>query len=277
MIGSMADELVQDMLALATHLAKEAAAIALPRLGHTSVTWKADSSPVTDVDHAVQAHIVNAIAEAYPDHAVCAEETLREPHAHPNRANARYCWVIDPLDGTRNYASGLPCFATSIAVLDRSRPVVAVVLEHNVHYLYTAVLGGGATLDGQPIHVKEGPAGADILVGTPSSKDKLAVAVVCNWAATPGLICRNLGSTALHLAMVASGALNGVFGRRSKIWDIAAGVLLVTEAGGRITDPFGADRLPFDLEADPNDDLPFLAAAPKVHERLLSSIQAVAP
>jgi fructose-1,6-bisphosphatase/inositol monophosphatase family enzyme len=122
-----------------------------------------------------------------------------------------------------------------------------------------------------------GHPGGDLLVGIPSSKDRLTVSVLREWAAQPGMVCRNMGSTALHLAMVASGALGAAFCKQCKIWDIAAGVLLVTEAGGRCTNVDGTDRLPFDLAADPNQDLPILAAAPKTHERLIRSIQGVSP
>ena len=87
------------------------------------------------------------------------------------------------------------------------------------------------------------------------------------------IICRNLGSSALHLALVASGALAAAFCKRSKIWDVAAGALLVVEAGGRITDVTGSDLVRFDLSAEPHADMPFLAAARGTHERLLPSIQ----
>ena len=108
------------------------------------------------------------------------------------------------------------------------------------------------------------------LYGPPTS-------VLQSWAATEGFVCRNLGSTALHLAMVASGVLAGAFAKRSKIWDIAAGWLLVSEAGGRITDIRGQDQLPFALDADPNRDLPFLAAPPEMHKYLLETVRAVVP
>ena len=264
------------MLALATRSAKEAAAISLASFGDAPATRKADTTVVTETDHAIQARILAAIAEAYPEHAVLAEERVPYPQAHAAIAKARYCWVVDPLDGTRNYAAGFPVFSTSIAVLNRGRPVVAVVYEHQLDCLYTALAGEGATLNDQPIHVRETYADLDMLVAIPTSKDPLAVAVACNWAATPGLVCRNVGSTALHLAMVASGALSAVFSKRSKIWDVAAGALLVIEAGGRITDHLGGERLPFDLTARPDADLPFLAAAPYAHERLLGPIRKAA-
>lgn len=268
----MSTPAIKDMLDLGVRLATESTSIALSRFGHTTSTFKADDSVVTEADHMVQDHILKAIAGAYPDHAVCAEEILSLPHQFPGRTDAQYCWVIDPIDGTRNYASGLPCFSTSIGVLDRGRPVAGVVYEHNIRLLFTAGLGMGAHRNGMKIHVEEVPIGCDVLLGIPSSKDRMSVDILRDWVAEPGLICRNFGSTALHLAYVASGALGAVFCKRAKIWDIAAGLLIVTEAGGRITDAQGADRTSFDLNLDSNEDLPFLAAAPRVHDRLLAPI-----
>lgn len=279
MIAPMSDALVEDILELAKRLADEASSIALSRAARihpSQIKRKADKSVVTETDHAIQAHILNAIADTYPDHGVCAEEALARPEAHPQAAQAQYCWVVDPLDGTRNYTTTFPCFSTSIAVLHEGRPIVGVVREHNLGHVYTAVVGSGATLNDTPLRIVDLPADSDILVGIPTSKDALSVSVLRSWVATRGLIFRNLGSTAFHLGLVASGALTATFCRRAKIWDVAAGALLVTEAGGCVTDLRGADLAPFDLGADPNADLPFLAAAPKTHERLLASIQAIA-
>ena len=272
----MTEKLAPDMLTLATSLAKEAARISLAGFGRASTRRKPDTTVVTETDHAIQARILDAVSQAYPDHAVLAEETVRYPRAHADVTKARYCWVVDPLDGTRNYAAGIPCFSTSIAVLDRGRPVVGVIYEHHVEHLYTAVHGEGAALNGRAICIGEPNPDVDMLVAVPTSKDQLSVAVVCHWAATPEFVCRSLGSTALHLALVASGALSAAFCKRSKIWDLAAGALIVVEAGGRITDQFGRDRLPFDLAADPEEDLPFLAAAPYAHKELLDSIRTAA-
>jgi len=269
----MERRILQEMLNLAKQLACAAGDISLPRTGRELVEYKPDNSPVTEVDRSVQAHIVGAVCERFPDHGVLAEETIPSPASRCDPASARYCWVIDPLDGTRNYISGFPCFTTSLAVLDQGRPVVGVVFEHNLGSVYTAVAGQGAWLNDNPIHVEEVPNDSDMLVAIPSSKDQLTVNVIRNWVATPGIICRNLGATTLHLALVASGALAAAFCKRSKIWDVAAGALLVTEAGGRITDPVNGNPLSFDLTADPDTDLPFLAAAPQTHQRLLGTIQ----
>ena len=268
----MRDVATTDLLRLAERLATEATDIALDRLGTSPVARKQDDSVVTDVDHDIQAHILSAIATTFPDHAVCAEETLRAPAEHADITSARFCWVIDPLDGTRNYVSSFPCFATSIAVLDRGIPVAAVIVEHNLRRLFAASAGNGTTMNNQPIRVQAPPAQSDMIVATPSSKDELTVRVVQNWASTRGLILRNLGATTFHLALVACGALAGAFAKRAKLWDVAAGALLVTEAGGRITGADGSELLPFDLSGDPDADVPFLAAAPQAYERLLESI-----
>ena len=272
MIELMQDSLNYELLALAKRLATEATSLARSPSERVEIRRKPDTSVVTDVDYAIQARILEAIAETYPDHAVRAEESVLDPTAHAQPGSARYCWVVDPLDGTRNYASGFPFFATSIAVLDQGRPVVGVVHEHNLGFCYAAVLGQGATLNDRPIHVHEPPADDDWLVAIPSSKDSFTVEVINAWVSTRGFVCRNVGSAAVHLAMVASGALTGAFAKQCKLWDIAAGLLLITEAGGRITDPDGDELLPFRLDGDPEADVPFLAATPDSHRHLLTTI-----
>lgn len=256
------------MLELASRLASQAAAIALPRVRERPTQRKADSTDVTDVDRDVQAFVLTEIARQYPDHAVIAEETSADGSSRRGAGNARYCWVVDPLDGTRNFIVGFPCFSTSIAVLDGSRPVASAICEHNLGRLYTARLGGGAFVDGKPAAAYEPPPHEDWLVGGPANKDAISVRVLQHLVATRGLIYRNLGSSAAHLAWVASGALTAAFARKCKIWDIAAGILLVREAGGVVTGLSG-EELRLDLAAPPELDIPFLAGHPRSHARLL--------
>ncbi|MCH7884396.1 MAG: hypothetical protein IIC01_04015 [Planctomycetes bacterium] len=272
-IDLMRNHLAEEMLNLAVQLAKEAAELSLPRMGRTASRRKPDQSVVTETDDLIQSRMVDQVTRRYPEHAIIAEETHAKSIELPLPTAAQYCWVIDPLDGTRNFVAGFPCFATSIAVLDRGQPIVAVVFEHNLGHLYSATAGAGAQFQGRPIQVREPPGSRDILLGVPSSKDSLTQCVTRSWHATNGFVLRNMGSAAMHLAMVASGALSGAFCKRCKIWDIAAGALLVIEAGGRFSDPFGASRLPFRLDAEPDEDLPTLAAAPVVHGQLLDSIK----
>jgi len=271
----MAEESLADMLALARRLGIEAIEITRPHVGRITPSHKPDQSVVTEADHAVQREIVAAVSERYPEHAFLTEETLESPGAYPDRASARYCWVIDPIDGTRNFVAGFACFATSIAVLDRGVPVVAAIVEHNLGHVYAATVGGGATLNDRRLQMVEPDPSQDMMVGVPSSKDALTRAVVAMWQGTPRLIPRNLGASAVHLGMVASGALGAMFCKKCRIWDIAAGVLLVTEAGGRVTLPSGAPRVPLPVTTDAATDTPVLAAAPEAHKRLLTGLRAL--
>lgn len=263
----------QEFLDIAKRLSLEAAEMSLSKLGAASVSRKSDNSYVTEVDHAIQSHIVTAITNAYPDHKIIAEESMESDVASNQQSDSSFCWVIDPLDGTRNYVNGFPCFSTSIGLLEKGHPIVGVVTEHNLKRVYSAIAGGGAFVDGKPMRVVDPNADEDLLVGVPSTKDELTKKVWGAWMTMRHMIMRNLGSLAIHLALVADGSLSAVFCKRCKIWDIAAGILLIREAGGVFTDPFGKDYLPFDTAADPNTDMPLLTAGPDVHKRLLESIQ----
>jgi len=261
------------MLTLAVRLARKAADISLSRIDSAKPSYKLDESVVTTTDHEIQAMIVRAIRDYFPEHAICAEETAPGPGACIAPPGARFCWVIDPLDGTRNYVAGVPCFATSIAVVDEGIPVVGVIFEHNTNQMFTAMCGGTARSNDRDIHVHERGLGGDHLLGTPSSKDELALRVSRAWHATPGFVCRNLGSTAFEMGLIGSGAMSGMLGCRTKIWDIAAGALIIAQAGGSITDPQGAPLLPFRMNADPQQNIPFLAASAAMHPVLLDSIR----
>jgi myo-inositol-1(or 4)-monophosphatase len=263
------------MLALAARLAREAAEISLARIEQATASRKYDKSIVTTTDYEIQSLIVRTIGGAYPDHAICGEETAPTAEARVAPSGIRFCWVIDPLDGTRNYVAKLPCFATSIAVLDDGVPIVGVVYEHNTRQLFAAIAGAGATLNGRVIRVNELGAESDHLLGLPSSKDEMALRVGRVWHATRGYICRNLGSTAFEMGLIARGAITGMLGRRVKIWDIAAGALIIGEAGGVFTSPAGEPLIPFRMDADPQQSIPFLAASTRMHGVLLESIRSV--
>jgi myo-inositol-1(or 4)-monophosphatase len=273
----MNDVTREELLTFAKRLAQQAATVSLVGPDQASAKRKADDSLVTETDHRIQALILNAIAQAYPAHAVAAEETVSAPHRHAGRSNARYWWVVDPLDGTRNYVAQIPCFSTSIAVMDQGRPIVGVVVEHNSGWIWTATQGGGVRLNGRPVRASETPPETDRIVGFTSSKSGPAVGIMRDWLARRGLINRNMGSTALHLAMVASGAFDAALLFKCKLWDMAAGYLMVREAGARITDLTGRDPMPFPADADPGADIPSLAARQDMHASLLASIAETLP
>ncbi len=273
----MKDNSPATLLEFTRSLAGLAIPIAQRPVDRTSLARKADSSTVTSTDREIQRVLVQRIRETYPDHAIIAEEEREDGsdnHAAPSPTDAQFCWVLDPLDGTRNYAAGIPCYSISLAVLDRGNPVAAVIAEPNVNHLYAAADPSGCTLNESPSAARDPDPDYAALVGFTSNRDSQSVAIFTQWIRGKGIVLRNFGSTALQLALVASGGLNASFSRKCKIWDIAAGVLLVRNAGGVVTTANGEPMLPFDLSLDPDANLPILAAAPQTHARLLEMVLA---
>lgn len=193
---------------------------------------------VTKIDRELEAMIVGFLQERFPEHSVLAEEGGAQQGA------GDYCWVVDPLDGTNNFAHGLPWSSISIAAMRGDEPVVGVVLEPLRNDMFSARKGRGAYLNGERIAVAEETALADVLVATGfpfRHKDRLQEylrALERVFRHIQGI--RRMGSAALDLAGVACGRFGGYFELGLSRWDIAAGVLLVREAGGVVTG-FGAD------------------------------------
>jgi myo-inositol-1(or 4)-monophosphatase len=225
------------LLDLAMRLAREAGAIQRSRYrsGFRIDTKSQPIDLVTEVDHACEAHIVEALAAERPDDAVLAEEGRGE-----NRAEARFRWVIDPLDGTTNYAHGYPHFAVSIGVEERDEPLLGVVYDPLMDELYHAVMGSGAFRNGERLRVSGETQLDRSLVATGFSYDK-AVSEDDNLAEVRVALkavrdLRRGGSAALDLCYVAAGRLDGYWEHKLQRWDVAAGGVIVREAGGRVTD-----------------------------------------
>ena len=229
---------------------------------------KPDLSPVTEVDLLAQQIIVEHIEHEFPEHHIIAEEEITSEH---RARSCEYCWVVDPLDGTRNFAHGLPVFCVAIALLKAGRPIVAVIHDPNLRNTYTAVRGGGAFLDGRRLATSDCSWAQGPLLGIPTPRrGPLPRAVREDWPRRA--ILRHLGSTCLNLAFTASGALDASFGQEVKLWDIASGALLVTEAGGVVTTPEGEDLFPVDPGAYRAEDLAFLAGGAGLHPKLVESL-----
>ena len=272
MIRDMNDSWLAKAEERALELVHEAGQLALQATGPGPLQLKPDASVVTEVDLAVQRLVTQRLAAAYPDHAQIAEEHLPDAPDLPGPADARYCWVLDPIDGTRNFSLGYPCYATSLALLDDGAPVLGVVREHNLGWQAVAQRGAGVTVQGIPAQVRDLQAGLDWLLGIPSGKDDVSLGVIRTWMTMRDVALRNTGSSAMNMALVAAGGLQGTFAQRCKIWDVAAGVLLVLEAGGQV---WVAGQLPFerfDLTRDPQADLPCLAGSPQAFARLLPAV-----
>jgi myo-inositol-1(or 4)-monophosphatase len=200
---------------------------------------------VTNIDLAVEQTFRALIAERFPDHQVLAEEMGGAPGIP-----AGPCWVFDPIDGTTNYAHGIPIFCASLALEIDGRAEVAAVFDPNRQELFTAERGGGAFLNGRPLHVSSAAALVDAVVvtGFPYDVHRRVDEIVGLFAAFVGQAraVRRLGSAAIDLCYVAAGRMDGFWESDLKPWDIAGGALIVAEAGGRITNmdgsPFGSRR-----------------------------------
>jgi len=185
---------------------------------------------VSDADTAAEAQIIELITRRFPGHAILSEEA-----GGPDAAAGEYTWVIDPLDGTTNYVHRHPVFAVSIGVLQRGRPLLGVVHDPLRNHTFAAHRGGGARLNNEPIQVSAFPQLGEALLGfdwghSDEMRGRIAGCAGKLLTCCGGL--RVMGSACLALAYVAAGWLDGYFQAGLKPWDTAAGILLVSEAGG---------------------------------------------
>lgn len=233
--GSRAADGFQRELDVALRAAAAAAAILTARTGADRVREKGRADLVTEVDEAAERVIVGIIQDAFPDDVIIAEES---------RANAtgghRRRWIVDPVDGTVNYVHGHPFACVSIAFADAGGPAVGVVQAPFLAEIYHATRGGGAWLNSSPIEVSRVASGDAALLGTgfPFRKGKGNLEAYFTMVsrmvrASHGV--RRAGAAALDLAYVAAGRLDAFFEIGLSSWDVAAGILLVTEAGGRVS------------------------------------------
>lgn len=251
-------------------LAREGGQLARQRLGRAVVSRKPDHSLVTDVDCQVQQLILSQLAEQFPEHAVLAEEALDPRGGQPDPADAEFCWVLDPLDGTRNYARGLAIFTTSIALLQAGCPIVGVTYDPMLDHMYVAVAGQGSWRGEERLAVADHPPHRDSLIAVPSGRNRPVPQAVNGWLKT--MTARNLGSTALHMALIAAGSMDAELEVDSKLWDVAAGALQVTEAGGCVTNLQGQPLFPFPLAGYHGQDVGYLAAGRGLHAQLLKML-----
>jgi myo-inositol-1(or 4)-monophosphatase len=254
------------MLTIATQAARNAAKIILrnvDRLDRVRVSAKGHNDFVTDIDHAVEAEIINTIHKAYPDHAILAEES---GHTY----GSDYCWVIDPIDGTTNFIHGFPQFAISIAMLYKNHLEIGLVYDPMRNELFTAASGKGAHLNNTRMRVSGIKQLSEALIGTGFPiRDTSGLKAYLNTfekvlLQSSGV--RRAGSAALDLAYVAAGRLDAFWEGGLAKWDIAAGALLIKEAGGMIADYNG--------KPDFLENGTVVAATPKLFQPMLDIIQA---
>jgi myo-inositol-1(or 4)-monophosphatase len=224
-------------LATAIEAVLEAGRIQLASFGKNGlrIDKKGAIDLVTEVDMAVERRFRAFIAERFPDHAILAEE-MGGPAPG---SRARHCWIYDPIDGTTNFAHGLPIFCASLALEIDGVAEVGAVYDPTRKELFTAERGKGALLNGQPIHVSAAATLVDamLVTGFPYDVHSRVDEIVGLFGAFVGQAraVRRLGSAAIDLCYVAAGRMDGFWESDLKPWDIAAGALIVEEAGGRVT------------------------------------------
>ena len=230
-------------LEAATSAAREAAEVLRSGFGvEQAIRYKGEVDLVTEVDEQAERVIKEILVGAFPSYGMLAEEGGRVSGGGDAR------WIVDPLDGTTNFAHGLPIFAISIALERAGEVVLGVVHDPIREETYVAERGRGATLNGEPIRVSDtdGLIRALIATGFPYDRAEMpeALELFGRFAAlTRGM--RRLGATALDLCYVAAGRLDGYYERGIWPWDIAAGSLILEEASGKVTDYRGSE---LDLE-----------------------------
>lgn len=230
---------MSQFLEVAIDIAREAGAIL--RADHDrpkEIVYKGEVDLVTETDRRSETVIVARLREHFPDHAIVAEEG-----GGAAAAGAKYCWHVDPLDGTTNFAHGYPCFAVSIGLAEHGEPIAGVVFNPVSGEMFAAARGEGAYLNGERIHVSpvEKLAHSLVATGFPTHQRKNSANMYYYWEFTlhsHGV--RRDGSAALDLCSVACGRFDGFWEFGLNSWDTAAGILLITEAGGMVSDFSGA-------------------------------------
>ena len=255
---------MQNDLDLAIAIAQEAGAILQSHFGKTTIDLKGDKNVVTEADFAAEKHIVQRLRETRPEDGVIAEEGTRIAGASGRQ------WVVDPLDGTNNFAHGFWAFAVSIALVENGAVQLGVVYAPELDQLFTATRGGGAFLNDKPIRVsRTAPLSQAICAtGFPYARRTMKRNNLAEFTRIAMEVqgIRRVGAASLDLCWVAAGRFDGYWELHLQPWDVAAGILICTEAGGTFTNDTGGA---VDL------DVPIVVASNGlIHEELLALLKA---
>lgn len=267
-------------LQYATDLARGAGKVILDHYGKVQRLTKTHAATtneaVTDADRASQRYIVAGLRQRYAADGIIGEEsdTGHAITADIPDPNGRV-WVIDPIDGTNNFISGLGNFAVCIGLLERGWPVLGVVYDVCRDEMYTAAKGLGAWRGTRPIEAPDtalSDASMLMLTANVISKGRMPQ-WASRWLGQTNWKVRILGSAALEAVSVAAGIAHGAVTVNGKLWDIAAAAAIVLEAGGILTDLEGGPIFPFNLISYQGAKVPFLAGGKLAHAELLGEIR----
>jgi myo-inositol-1(or 4)-monophosphatase len=234
-------------------------------LDRITISEKNHNDFVTNIDQVAEQAIVETLLKAYPDHAILAEESGASKNLNDESENV---WIIDPIDGTTNFMHGYPNFCISIALQQRGVITNALVYDPVRNDLFTATKGAGAYLNEKRIRVRNPDRINKALIGSGHGADPRALAEYLRMYELVASRChgvRSSGSAALELANLAAGRTDGFFEKGLKVWDIAAGSLLVTEAGGIVGE--------FSGESDYLHKGDIIAAGPKVFANMVALLK----
>jgi len=253
-----------DYLSFMQQLAREAGALLLSYFGKVAVEYKGDVDLVTEADRSAEKLVVSRIRQEFPGHDLIAEEGSRV------ETGSDFRWYVDPLDGTTNFAHGYPVFCVSIALEHKRERIAGVLYDPSRDELFAAEKGSGSKLNGRPIRVSKTQHLAESLVSTgfPSHKrHKNPNIHFYHQITLRSHGVRRAGSAALDLSCVASGRYDGFWEFNLNSWDTAAGVLLVEEAGGKVTNFIGR---PFDISSRE-----VLASNSLIHDELMAEFKSI--
>ena len=240
-VGHRKDLTVSEILQIAESIVRTAGAVLKEGYGNVRhIRQKGAIDLVTEFDVRSEEIIISSLQKEFPDHAIMAEESGR------GATVSEYQWVIDPLDGTTNFAHGIPIFSVTMSLMKNNAPVVGVVYDPLRNEMFSAELGQGATLNGQSIHVSSQAKLGDAIISTgfpydirTSPRNNLDQFVQFQLRTQA---VRHLASAALDCTWTAMGRLDGYWEFGNKPWDIGAGALIVREAGGQVTSADGGDN-----------------------------------
>lgn len=263
---------IRPMLETAIVAARLAGQRAIEELRYTRSTMKSQDELVTQADPICQKIIMDRIKESYPDHGFIAEEGSKGKLLRLSpRGDQHVWWIIDPIDGTNNFANGLLCFSVSIAALIDGHPAVGVIFDPATDSMYTAAVDCEAQLNGSRITVNKQALSIFSSIGIDSHHNPQTAEGIFEIMQKTRPRC--LGSTALHIAYIAKGAMIGAVTNRARLWDIAAGALILKQAGGATLSLDSQSPFPVDCENYNSENYSLLLSNQKALDELKTLFQ----